>query len=237
MEIRKEEIQYIQDTPVRIILDDEISMNRGKLPPHWHDEIELNYVMEGSVYYIVNGVTYYLHKDDIIIIENGRIHSGRCNDGDTFEETHAEVMTVQINRDVLRYDNFEIPAFEVFLPKENNAELRSLMVETKSVFQQKNPYYQLLLNAQVLKMSYCLLTKHAVKQEKSEENSRTSKEMKLAIRYVEEHSHENVSLEDVAALVNYNPSYFSRRFHQFTGFTFSELSKLFFLADAVFLKI
>ena len=35
-QVRKE-IRYIDDTPIRIILDDEISMLRGKLPPHHHD--------------------------------------------------------------------------------------------------------------------------------------------------------------------------------------------------------
>ena len=45
----KEEVQYIKDTPIRIIHDSEISMFRGRLQPHWHEEIEIDCVLNGNV--------------------------------------------------------------------------------------------------------------------------------------------------------------------------------------------
>ena len=48
MQIWKEEVKYIEDTPIRIILDDEISILKGKLPPHWHNEIEIDLVLHGT---------------------------------------------------------------------------------------------------------------------------------------------------------------------------------------------
>lgn len=106
VQIWKEEVKYIEDTPIRIILDDKISIWKGKLPLHWHNEIEIDLVLQGSVYYIVNGTSYHVAKDEIVIVDSSVIHSGRCSDGSTVEETHAEVMTVQINKDVFRYANY-----------------------------------------------------------------------------------------------------------------------------------
>lgn len=222
MQVWKEEVKYIEDTPVRIIVDDDISILKGKLTPHWHDEIELDLVLKGSVYYIVNGVSYRVDQDDIVVVDSGVIHSGRCSDGSTVEETHAEVMTVQINREVFRYAHYRIPPFQVFLPKAENAKLRAVMARIRTIYRQKQEYYELLLNSELLRMCYCLLTEHSDRDETAEPSGHATREIKRAIRYIEEHSSEKLKLEDVADFSHYNPSYFSRRFHQFTGFTFNE---------------
>lgn len=222
MQIRKEEVRYIEDTPVRIIHDDEISIFRGRLPPHWHNEIEINFVLKGSVYYIVNGVSYRVSQDEMVIVDSSVIHSGRCCEGSTVEETHAEIMTLQINKDVFHYAHYDTPAFQVHLPRSQNAKLRSVMTEIWTIYQQKMPYYELLLNAQILKLCYCMLTEHCVQEKKTGASYHMAREMKRAIQYMEEHSLEKLRLEDVANLIHYNPSYFSRRFHQYTGFTFNE---------------
>ena len=222
MEARKEEVQYIKDTPIRIIMDSEVSVLRGKLPPHWHDEIEINYVLKGSVYYIVNGITYSVSRDEVVVIDSSVIHSGRCGDGNTVEETHAEILTLQINKDVFRYASYDIPSFQVFLTRAESAELRSIMSEIKSIYEQKDRYYEMLLNSQILKLCYCLLSRHSADSGSPAIPGKTNKEIKQVLRYIEDHCTEKVKLEDAADLINYNPSYFSRLFHQFTGFTFVE---------------
>ena len=222
VQIWKEEVKYIEDTPIRIILDDEISILKGKLPPHWHNEIEIDLVLQGSVYYIVNGTSYHVAKDEIVIVDSSVIHSGRCSDGSTVEETHAEVMTVQINKDVFRYANYTIPSFQVFLSKQHNAKLRAIMAQIKDIYEKKAEYYELLLNSEVLKLCYCLLINHSIQNETQEIFRHTTREIKRAIQYVEHHCSEKLNLGDVASFIHYNPSYFSRRFHQFTGFTFNE---------------
>ena len=61
----KEEVQYIKDTPIRIIHDSEISMFRGRLQPHWHEEIEIDCVLNGNVNYIINGTNYKVSQGEI----------------------------------------------------------------------------------------------------------------------------------------------------------------------------
>ena len=222
-EIWKEEVQYIKDTPIRIVIDDQISVNRGRLMPHWHDEVEIDFVLKGSLYYTVNGVTYNLSQGDVVVVDSGVIHSGRCRDGRMVEETRAEVMTLQINKDVFHYANYPIPSFEVFITREDNGDLRAILLEIKSVFEQKKDYYEMLLNSNVLRLCYCLMADHSLQEKNSSRNiNPTNREIKKALKYIEDHCLEKVALEDVAEYLNYNVSYFSRSFHQFTGFTFKE---------------
>ena len=221
-EILKEEVQYINDTPTRIVVDDQISMARGILMPHWHDEVEIDCVLEGAVYYTVEGVTYRVEQGDIVIVGSGMIHSGRCIEGNTIEETRAEVMTVQINRNVFHYANYADPVFEVFHPKDDNTELLPVLLKMKTVFQQQNPYYEVLLNSLGLELCYYLMVKQSYREKNGKTASTGNNEIKEVLKYIEKHCCEKLTLEDVAGMFNYNASYFSRRFHQYTGFTFVE---------------
>ena len=222
IEVWKEEVWYIDDTPIRIVVDDQISMVRGVLMPHWHEAVEIDCVLKGKVYYTVEGVTYKLEQGDIIVVGGGMIHSGRCSEGNTIEETAAEVMTIQVDKDVFHYSNYDDPVFEVFHPKENNAELLPVLMRINTVFQQQLPYYEVLLNSSLLELCYHLLTRQSEQGISNRSASSGNSEIKEALQYIENHCRERLSLEDVASALKYNTSYFSRLFHQYTGFTFVE---------------
>ncbi len=221
-EVWKEEVRYIDDTPIRIVVDDQISMVRGILMPHWHEAVEIDCVLKGSVYYTVEGVTYKLEKGDIIVVDSGMIHSGRCSEGNTIEDTAAEVMTIQANKDVFHYSNYTDPVFAVFHPKENNTELLPVLMRIKTVYQQQPPYYEVLLNSSLLEICYHLLTNQSLQIKTGKTISNGNVEIKEALKYIENHCREKLTLEEVANILKYNVSYFSRRFHQYTGFTFVE---------------
>ncbi len=170
----------------------------------------------------MEGTTYRLDQGDAVVVDSGVIHSGRYTGGEDAEETGATVMTIQINKDVFRYSGYPKPSFEVFLPREENAETRAALMEIRSVYTQRKPYFEVLLNSNVLKLCYCLLNHHALRKKGMRSPASTNSEIKQALRYIEDHCREKLRLEEVAERLNYNPSYFSRRFHQYTGFTFVE---------------
>ncbi|MBR3000591.1 MAG: helix-turn-helix domain-containing protein [Oscillospiraceae bacterium] len=221
-EVWKEEVQYINDTPMRIVVDDQISMARGILMPHWHEAVEIDCVLKGTVYYTVEGVTYRLEQGDIVVVGSGMIHSGRCSEGNTIEDTEAAVMTIQINKDVFHYSSYDDPDFEVFHPKENNAELLPVLMKIRAAFEQQLPYYEVLLNSCMLELCYQLLTQQSQQSGNTKVSNAGNSEIKEALKYIENHCREKLNLEEVAGLLKYNASYFSRRFHQYTGFTFVE---------------
>ena len=221
-EVWKEEVRYISDTPIRIVVDDQISIARGILMPHWHEAVEIDCVLKGMVYYTVEGVNYRLEQGDIVVVDSGMIHSGRCSEGDTVEETKAEVMTIQVDKDVFHYSRYEDPDFAVFHPREENSEILPVLMKIKTVFQQQLPYYEVLLNSSILELCYQLLTKQSLQERNSKSSNAGNSEIKEALQYIENHCREKLSLEEVAGILKYNASYFSRRFHQYTGFTFVE---------------
>lgn len=223
MQVRKEDIRYIETTPLRVV-HHMVSALRGPLSPHWHEEIELDYVMNGSVIYIVNGVTYQLSQGEIAVMNSGAIHSGIWGKYERIEDTAAEVLTVLLDIKLFEpYCKGEIPIFQTFLREEENAALRRIMTDLGIAFLRGDAYYELFLSASALMLCHCLLVNHRLPagEDRSVQDNSLG-EIKKALRFIEEHCAEKLTLEDAASVMNYNPAYFSRRFHQLTGFTFSD---------------
>lgn len=54
------------------------------LIPHWHEHIELIYVLEGGCDFICGGNTYTATKDDLLIANSAQVHSFEAKGGMTF---------------------------------------------------------------------------------------------------------------------------------------------------------
>ena len=219
MQIWKQEVKYIGSTSLHVSHDPAFGL-RGPLPPHWHEEVELDYVLNGSLIYIINGVSTKVSQGEIAVVNSSVVHSGLALD----DAPRAEVLAVLIDRKLFEpYLGEKPPMFKTFLPESENEELRKIMTELGVAYLRKEPYYELLLRANTLRLCRCLLIRHRVEENEEEQIFASSmREIKTALRYIEEHCTERLRLEDIAGVINYNPSYFSRRFHQFTGFTISD---------------
>ncbi len=66
----------------------------------------------------------------------------------------------------------------------------------------------------------------AVQREKEEQNTGNDFEMKAAISYIEENLTRNITMDEVAASIAMSYNYFSRRFKEFTGYSFPEYINL-----------
>ena len=223
MSVRKEEIQYVENTPIRVV-HHMTSALRGPSSPHWHDEIELDYVLRGTVIYNINGTSIPVSQGEIVLINSGAIHSYSRKEHKHIEETSVEVLTVLLdNRLCLAYCKGENPVFKTLIREGENDPLRSVMTDIGIAFLRSDPYYELLLSAFALKLCHCLLLYHRLPEMEERGNRESSlAEIKQVLQYIEEHSSEKVTLSEIAERTNYNPAYFSRRFHNLTGVTFCE---------------
>ena len=219
VQIWKQEVQYIGSTSLHVSHDPAFGL-RGPLPPHWHEEVELDYVLNGSLMYIINGVSMKVSAGEIAVVNSGVVHSGLELD----DAPRPEVLAVLLDRKLFEpYLGEKLPVFKTFLLEAENEELREIMTELGVAYLRKEPYYELLLRANALRLCRCLLIRHRVReQEEAPPAAGAMWGIKTALRYIEEHCTEKLQLEDIAGVINYNPSYLSRRFHQVTGFTISE---------------
>lgn len=68
---------YNEDSPAQLFV--EYRMEEGLyFWPHWHEEIEILYVTEGSAKITLEQQEYLLEKGSMIIINSNELHSGYC---------------------------------------------------------------------------------------------------------------------------------------------------------------
>lgn len=199
-----------------------------KYIPHFHEEPELVYVIEGSICITIENNSFILNKGDICIFTPELIHnlySYMPNKTFVMKLFPAiDLKNIQLHNNVVSPDD-EI--YDVLLQN-----IKCIMAENK----EKSIGYELSVNICAEKifltiirnMEYTILEKNEqVKFESKSDflNSVTS--------FLEKNYSDEFSLEDVAKYLNYAKSYFCHYFKRITGVTFWKYYTIFRLDKSI----
>ncbi len=211
-----------------------IDYGRGLVYPHWHKEIEIIYVIKGTIKIGVNDELIAVNEGQIFFFDSGA--------------THYFLATPESERLVYQFDskmfNEGIESMangdslkEVFASRENWSlnwprevekemcqHLQSLYDETLAVqpgyvFATQQHLYGLLmlLSRKVPEKSH--LMKKALNDD-SMKNKETLERMDKVFALIEANYNQGITLEEVAKYVGFSPHYFTRFFKKNTGTTF-----------------
>ncbi len=195
------------------------------VPSHWHNHIEVLYLLKGTLHLTRNDEKYTLRHNDLFVVNASDIHY-------TLSEGETKVLLLQIPYDFLNQaiQQFEFLQFKEYFPQEElqEDEIFQTMVEhiltMKNLYEQCQEGYQFLFSSNLYLFLHLLFTKYSVRQN-SVEKSKDAKHlmrMRTVITYVEQHYMETLSLTEAAALVALNPEYFCRTFKKYMGFSYLE---------------
>lgn len=74
MEYKYEFIKIDERLPIKMIYH--TSIEPDFVPKHWHDSIEISYVLSGKIDHVyVDGMEYSPEQGDIVVINSNAIHS------------------------------------------------------------------------------------------------------------------------------------------------------------------
>jgi AraC-like DNA-binding protein len=209
-------------------------INEGTLPVphHWHDEIEIIYMIDGGVKVGINDKTFYLNEKDILIIGSGDIH---C-----FLPEYRKSNRLVIQFSLAIFDNTVSPinerkeirpifdrtkrqssewSFEVKLQVEK--QIQELFRE----YERKEEGYKLALKARLYDLVVLLIRKVPIEARSIEEENKKKEvlgRLENVFQYVENNFAEDISLEDGAREAGFSIYHFTRFFKQNTGITFGQ---------------
>lgn len=188
---------------------------------HWHDFFELEIIVGGSGYQILNGKRLELKR--------GSFYLMRLTDFHTIVPTPS----LHIYHIKLKENNFSQSILNDFF-RTNNVlffelnpkdlatveKLFLLCLEENSLAEPNVKFLKKLID--------CILIKTMKKQQpKPHTASSDNTPLQTALLYMNMHFKENPSLSKVAKIAHYNASHFSSTFHKTLGMTYSEyLNKL-----------
>lgn len=192
---------------------------------HFHDCIELVYLVRGTLEFYDNNRRIDLKSNDFIVVSPMNIHSTRCMSGNT-------AILLQIPMDFLekfvpdiRQYQFEVDA------KSQDARVQTKIAKIREIMQDlliANEFqaegYLFRCYSLVFELIYILVHSFATKVDRAAflTSEKNMKRMKQIMDYVAAHYQEDIPLSEIAQVVSLNQIYFSRFFKQQSGITFLE---------------
>lgn len=226
LQYKYELVQRDDHLPLKIIIH---QYNRPvHVPLHWHDSVEISYVLSGKIDDIyIDGAHYSSNAGDIVVINSKAIHSftNRSN-GD------REAVTILIPYDFIKpcvkgSEPIEFDCISIVESDQRRlahfAELRKLLnaVVVSHLKQHRDEFAHVHLTALSYQIIYVLLKYFVIrKEEKQAVQTSKHRERLLSIKnYVETHYDQNLSVEQIAHTFQLSPQYMSRFFIKHTGMT------------------
>ncbi|MBE7029792.1 MAG: AraC family transcriptional regulator [Ruminococcaceae bacterium] len=199
-----------------------------KYIPHFHDEIEIIFVLEGRLSITIENNSFVLESGEICIVTSGLIHNLY-----SYEPSKTFVMKAFPVVDLVNiqlHDAIIVPNAKCY------KKLKRYILDIMAEHQTKAPGYELSVNIGVQKifltilrdMEYSLLGDHArIKQ------TNKSEFLNSVMAFLEQYYAEDFGLEDVANHLNYTKSYFCHHFKRITGVTFWSYYTIFRLEKSI----
>ena len=189
---------------------------------HFHNEIELIYILEGKAEYSVEGESVRVEKGQLIIFNESVEHSSKT-------PGHLRIVLLQFRLSWLRQffaqridsiNDFFASGFKYLIfDTDNNGEcsaIPELMLRTVEELNDKNEAYELSIISDILKILTILLRT-------SKPSANTARSIPVSdeiIQYIADNYRYDIKIADVAAHFHFSTSYFSHLFKDITGTSF-----------------
>ena len=234
--MRKEYITYPSDLPITI----QYAEVRN-YPLHWHNSIEIIYVLKGKVNISIDTDSYELFENEIEIInedETHVIHSDIDNkilifhiDPDFFEKYYTDIKNIFFYTNSSDEGAQEGPEYE---------ELRGFLARLLCESVQMQEDYDKETEGILIKLLFHLINNfHYLIQEQDslKGNSMQLERYQRISKYIFNNYNNNITLQDIAKKEFLNPHYLSHEIKNTTGYNFTDLLNLTRVEESVKLLI
>lgn len=196
----------------------------GYHPPHWHDEMELLYPLNGKADITVENKTYQLQKKNVMAIECCKVHSTFAHD-DSSMYLRIHILKERLQNYMPEIANCQIHCIPEQISSEQFPEyykISNLLAELTRLYMYDVPAFRLEaegLILQALARLFRFFSSNDAADFPSPDPLSVER-IRSVIRYVEEHFQENISLQDAASFLGISREHFCRIFKKNTGASF-----------------
>lgn len=222
MEETHELIEYQGRIPVNCFIQ-----QLGHVVRHWHDSIELLYVLFGSINVIVNNQQYTLLEDDVLLVNSNEPHE-LSSDGCT-------LVKVQIKMDL--FDKRLINEEDLFFNcnstisenKDRFIGVKRIIAQLLNINLPKNNNSEINIMSLVYSLLFDLIANF--KEDDSQIDKKPAKysikRMSKILRYINDNYCRDLSLAEIAHREHFSVPYLSKFFHKNMGMNYtSYINKL-----------
>lgn len=202
-----------RDFPLVVLENNKVGSPPQQLCPlHWHEQLELHYLLEGTLNIWINQIQYTLQAGDLVVINSNDTHSSHCSG-------HLkERILIFLPEDLSQSLACAVPAFQRVISQDPH--VAALMSTFEEEYQQQRLGYEAACKATLLSLlvhisrSYPLNEAYALEHRKRTQLLQRFQPVK---NYIEAHFAEPIQAETLAALVYVSKDRFNHLFKACMG--------------------
>ncbi|MCU9615106.1 AraC family transcriptional regulator [Caldibacillus lycopersici] len=201
--------------------------------PHWHKEVEIVYVLKGTLNIGINDTILTMAAGEIRIINGGEVHYYLSSPDSErivvmFDHSFFKDMRL-INKEehslLQLLNGFEKSSLT--WPESTVTRLQSLIREIYEEMIQKEKGYLYAIKSKMYELILWLYRTVYSDEKSNQYQSEAISNPKILIdnlnkifSFIEEHYQQKITIEDISQYLGFNPQYFTRYFKKLTGQTF-----------------
>lgn len=213
--------ENVKSIPHLPIYCDQYETYRQFSPSHWHDHLEIIYVMEGELEITWDEKEYTLRPDEFFVINSNKIHGTRS-------AGMIKALLVQIPYAYLDdyIDDYAHVVFRECYEGEQGTQkyvrMKKCLRAVSRIYRKKEKGYELNLMAKTNEFLYDLYTGYSHVESFGQKESAQIARLKDVLSYVNKSYSEPIPLKKAADIASLNQEYFCRMFKRCMGVTFLE---------------
>lgn len=207
-----------------------IGVSKDSRKLHWHNELEICHVRQGTGKYLINGHEYFFEPGDVFIINNDEIHLA-------FDDTDLIMRVILFSPSLIWPGGPDLVDYEYLSPFEETrsrfsnklshnhphiGEIIGVLEEIQKEYDLKLPEYQLMIKALLLKLMTNIIRYFGNEEVSSFDkkiNLHDAKKLKEIAEYIENNYSNKIQLDDLAKKFNISVSKLCRMFRCFSKVT------------------
>ena len=203
-----------RDFPIEILIKRSSNLReRQKIfSPHWHEHIELHYIISGTLEGTLDQTPYVVNRGDMAVFNGNVLHSGYCSsDVTTF------VIIFKMEDLAVEFADRNIVFQEIV---HQDSFVKRLMTEIYEEYEQKQIGYLLVCKGKILQLITYLTRNYAkavLTEKESLKHMKKLERLNTVRQYIEEHYMENITNADLAELVHLSEDRFNHLFKECLG--------------------
>lgn len=192
---------------------------------HYHDELEFLLVDSGCFICVVDGVEYLAEEGEVIFINSGIPHSTYCYTNGTvvglLQFKESDFLNTEITKIIkysVKFQGLGDSPVRIF----HNPVILSALKDIFTENEEQKKAHDIFIRSSVLRILGELYRGEILSDSEQVYNTKGVQKILPALAYINSNYNEDVTLESVAAQINFDHSYFCRIFKQAIGATFTE---------------
>lgn len=196
-------------------------------PLHWHEEMELIYVVSGTGIITVQAERLTVQAGDLVLVAPENVHSIEQLDGHAMAYYNILFRLSMLNSEYTDFLQGQGRAIPCYISKGDplNTKLEPLLLELILNRKQVQSDYSLMICSYLYAIVYHILHSCQDRGEPEIGNHINYDRLKVVLEYLHENYAREITVEQAASMCGFSASHFMKLFRELTGSSFTQYVK------------